>query len=47
MSATKYDIWTDKLAIKNRKLAPILMVLQPTAEAFDLHVWYAHFRAAT
>ena len=35
MSATKYDIKTE--------ISPyILKVLQPTADAFDLHVWHAN-----
>ena len=38
---------TSETNMSATKLAPILKVLQPTAEAFDLYVWCAHFRAAT
>ena len=38
-------LWTSKLANKKRKSAPILKVLPPTTEAFDMHFRCAHFQA--
>ena len=42
MSAARYGIWTTKMANKKWKSAPILKVLPPTTEAFELHVRRAH-----
>ena len=46
MTALRYLVWIGKMANHRLTSAPELRVLPPTTEAFEQHVFRAHFQAA-